>query len=105
MVVAGAPKPPTGGKKPPTGGKKPAQKKKSDEDKAAEKQAKAAADLLKAAKAGDCAKVQVALAVGVDINHRNEKGQTAAHYAAAYGHKKVLLLAHANGADPVALEV
>ena len=83
--------------------KKPATPTKSDEEKAAEKaaksRAKAAADMLKAAKEGDRAKVEKGLAAGVDINHTNERGQTAAHYAAAFGHRKLLRILHAKGAD------
>ena len=83
--------------------KKPSTSAKSDDDKAAEKAAKAkvkaAADLLKAAKQGEVSKVEAALGLGVDINHTNEKGQTAAHYAAAYGHRKLLRILHAKGAD------
>ena len=58
---------------------------KTAEEKAAEKAAKAAekqrADYLKAAKQGETRKVEAALEAGVDINHQNEKGQTAAHCA------------------------
>ena len=78
--------------------------KKTDEEKAAEKAAKALskaqADFLKAAKQGDRAKVVAAISSGiVDINYANERGQTAAHYAAAFGHRKLLQYLHANGAD------
>jgi ankyrin repeat protein len=76
---------------------------KTAEEKAAEKAAKAAekqrADYLKAAKQGETRKVEAALEAGVDINHQNEKGQTAAHYAAAFGHRKLLQFLHAKGAD------
>ena len=83
--------------------KKPATPTKSDEEKAAEKaakaRAKAATDMLKAAKEGDRAKVEKALTSGVDINHTNERGQTAAHMAAAFGHRKLLRILYAKGAD------
>ena len=77
--------------------------KKSDEEKAAEKAAKSQAklltDFLKAAKAGDCGAIASAVAAGVPIDHANERGQTAAHYAAAFGHRKLIKFLHANGAD------
>ena len=77
--------------------------KKSDDEKAAEKaakaHAKALADFLKAAKAGDCGAIASALAAGVPVDHANERGQTAAHYAAAFGHRKLIKLLHASGAD------
>lgn len=83
------------------GGKSKAQA--ATKDKAAEKEAKARAklltDFLKFAKAGDRAKVESAIAAGVDVNHANEKGQTAAHYAAAFGHLRLLRLLHDKGAD------
>ena len=83
------------------GGKSKAQA--ATKDKAAEKEAKARAklltDFLKFAKAGDRAKVESAIAAGVDVNHANEKGQTAAHYAAAFGHLRLLRLLHDKGAE------
>lgn len=76
---------------------------KTDEDKAAEKAAKARekalAEFVKNAKAGERSKVEAAVAAGIDINHANEKGQTAAHMAAAFGHRKLLQFLHRNGAD------
>ena len=76
---------------------------KSAEEKAAEKATKARekqiTDYLKAAKQGDLGKIETALASGVDIDHQNEKGQTAAHYAAAFGHRKLLQCLHAKGAN------
>ena len=36
---------------------------------------------------------------GVHVDHTNDKGQTAAHYAAAFGHRKLLQFLHARGAD------
>ena len=77
--------------------------KKTDEEKAAEKLQKAVekakVDLLKATKNGEAAKVEAALTLGVDINHTNERGQTAAHLAAAFGQRKILKLLHTRGAD------
>ena len=60
---------------------------------------KAKTDLLKASKNGEAAKVEAALALGVDTNHTNERGQTAAHLAAAFGQRKILKLLHTRGAD------
>jgi hypothetical protein len=76
---------------------------KTDEEKAAEKaekkKEKASADLLKAAKAGERSKVESSLELGANINHTNEKGQTAAHIAAAYGETKIVRLLYQKGAD------
>ena len=64
--------------------------------KAAEKAAKA---FFKAAKEGDRSKVEAPILAGtVDVNYMNEKGQTAAHMAAAFGHKKLLQFLHKHGA-------
>ena len=77
--------------------------KKSDDEKAAEKAAKAKekalADFLKAAKNGDLAKVEKAVAAGMHVDEVNEKGQAAAHYAAAFGSRKVLRFLYSKGAD------
>lgn len=67
--------------------------------KAAKAREKALADFIKAAKQGDRSKVEGPIIAGtIDINYANEKGQTAAHMAAAFGHKKILQFLHGRGA-------
>jgi hypothetical protein len=77
----------------------PEEKAAKEAAKAAEKAAKACTDLLKACKDDNLPKAEKALRDGADINFANERGQTAAHIAAAYGALKIIRLCHASGAD------
>jgi ankyrin repeat protein len=54
--------------------------------------------LMDAARGGDIEAVKHHLAAGVDVNVIY-KGQTPLHYAAAYGHKEIIELLIAKGAD------
>ena len=69
------------------------------EGRSAEALAKVNASLLKAAKEDEVKRVDEMLSKGADINHANEHGQTASHFAAAFGALTVLRLLHARGAD------
>jgi ankyrin repeat protein len=52
-----------------------------------------------AARTGDLAGVQAELNKGVDVNAKNDDGQTPLHEAANWGHKETAELLIANGAD------
>lgn len=56
-------------------------------------------DLVDAAKSGDMAAVQSALAAGADVNATNERGATPLMMAAAYGHAEIAKKLIAAGAD------
>ena len=55
--------------------------------------------LIDAAKNGYLADVQAHLDAGVDVNAKDNGGQTPLHYATRYGHKEIAELLIANGAD------
>jgi len=85
-------------------GQKKAPPKKSEEEKAAEKHAKLCTNMLKACKNDEVAKVEEALDKGADLMWANERGQTAAHMAAAFGALDVLRFLHKRGADFVTID-
>ena len=57
--------------------------------------------LLKATQEGNIKAVKQAIADGTDVNARNSMGRTPLHYAASRGHKEVVELLIAAGAEDV----
>ena len=55
--------------------------------------------LLKACKDDEVKRCAEAVSKGADVNWQNEKGQSAAHVAAAFGALNVLVFLHEHGAD------